>query len=243
MPPQMPPQSDLQKLQNSINQMEERGMTNDPRYNQARQLQQSMMRNGGGPPGGPPGPYPGPPQSAPMPPGAPGPGGDGSRNSFQNTQMLQLRAQIMAYRFLARNQPLPPQIAVAVTGRRPEQQQPGGPGPQPGQPGYGAGSPMGPPNAQAVPGNANAGSPRPPPGVGGPQGQQPGQQGHQQQQQGPGMKTNRITPISKPAGIDPVTLLQERENRLASRVAHRIDELSHLLVIFSYFAEFLSKFG
>jgi len=176
----------------------------------------------------PPGPYPGPPQSAPMPPGAPGPGGDGSRNSFQNTQMLQLRAQIMAYRFLARNQPLPPQIAVAVTGRRPEQQQPGGPGPQPGQPGYGAGSPMGPPNAQGVPGNVNAGSPRPP--QGGPQGQQPGQQGHQQQQQGPGMKTNRITPISKPAGVDPVTLLQERENRLASRVAHRIDELSHLPV-------------
>ena len=49
------------------------------------------------------------------------------------------------------------------------------------------------------------------------------------------MKTNRITPISKPAGVDPVTLLQERENRLASRVAHRIDELSHLPVIFLYF--------
>jgi hypothetical protein len=28
--------------------------------------------------------------------------------------MLQLRAQIMAYRILARNQPLPPQIAMAV---------------------------------------------------------------------------------------------------------------------------------
>jgi len=207
-------------------------MTNDPRYNQARQLQQSMMRNGGGG-GGPPGPYPGPhpggppPQNAP--PGAAGPGGDGSRNSFQNTQMLQLRAQIMAYRFLARNQPLPPQIAVAVTGRRPDQQQAGGPPPQPGQPGYGSGSPMGPPNAQAVPGNANAGSPRPPQNAGGPQGQQQqGQQGPQQQQ--PGMKANRITPISKPAGVDPVTLLQERENRLAARVAHRIDELSNVPV-------------
>lgn len=52
------------------------------------------------------------------------------------------------------------------------------------------------------------------------------------------MKTNRITPISKPAGVDPVTLLQERENRLASRVAHRIDELSHLPVIFLYFFSF-----
>jgi hypothetical protein len=36
-------QTDLQKLQNSINQMEERGMQNDPRYAQARQLQQSMV--------------------------------------------------------------------------------------------------------------------------------------------------------------------------------------------------------
>ena len=111
----------------------------------------------------------------------------------------------MAYRFLARNQPLPPQIAVAVTGRRPDQQQAGGPPPQPGQPGYGSGSPMGPPNAQAVPGNANAGSPRPPPSAAGPPGPpQQGQQGPQQQQQ-PGMKANRITPISKPAGVDPVT--------------------------------------
>merc|ERR1711988_528722 len=235
----MPPQSDLQKLQNSINQMEERGMTNDPRYSQARQLQQSMMRNGGA--GGPPGPYPGPhpgPGSHPSgpgphpggPPPQGGPGGDAGRNSFQNTQMLQLRAQIMAYRFLARNQPLPPQIAVAVTGRRPDQQQAGGPPPQPGQPGYGSGSPMGPPNAQAVPGNANAGSPRPPPSAAGPPGPpQQGQQGPQQQQQ-PGMKANRITPISKPAGVDPVTLLQERENRLAARVAHRIDELSNVPV-------------
>ena len=36
--------------------------------------------------------------------------------------------------------------------------------------------------------------------------------------------------MAKPAGIDPVTLLQERENRLAARVAHRIDELSTLPV-------------
>merc|ERR1712083_1163610 len=76
----------------------------------------------------------------------------------------------------------------------------------------------------------NAGSPRPgPPTAPGPQGpQQQGQQVPQQQQ--PGAKPNRVTPIQKPAGIDPVTILQERENRLAARVAHRIDELSHLPV-------------
>jgi len=39
-----------------------------------------------------------------------------------------------------------------------------------------------------------------------------------------------VTPIAKPAGIDPVTILQERENRLASRIAHRIDELTNLPV-------------
>lgn len=101
-------QSDLQKLQNSINQMEERGMQNDPRYAQARQLQQSMVARHGppGPPGiaPPPGGYPG---------GPPGPGGP-PPGSLAHTQMLQLRAQIMAYRILARNQPLPPQIAMAV---------------------------------------------------------------------------------------------------------------------------------
>ena len=36
--------------------------------------------------------------------------------------------------------------------------------------------------------------------------------------------------MAKPSGIDPVTLLQERENRLAARVAHRIDELQNLPV-------------
>merc|ERR1719347_2175873 len=43
-----------------------------------------------------------------------------------------------------------------------------------------------------------------------------------------GAKPNRVTPIQKPAGIDPVTILQERENRLAGRIAHRIDELTNL---------------
>ena len=50
--------------------------------------------------------------------------------------------------------------------------------------------------------------------------QQPGQQQGQQQQPGQGQvmnvqnKQNRITPLTKPAGLDPVILLTERENRL-----------------------------
>lgn len=49
--------------------------------------------------------------------------------------------------------------------------------------------------------------------------QQPSQQqGQQQPGQGQAMnvqnKQNRITPLTKPAGLDPVILLTERENRL-----------------------------
>ncbi len=75
----------------------------------------------------------------------------------------------------------------------------------------------------------------PHPGHGGPH---PGHPGQQQQphpgqpQHGPpqGPKMSRVTPVAKPSGVDPITLLQERENRLAARVAHRIDELSALPV-------------
>merc|ERR1712142_1109715 len=37
-----------------------------------------------------------------------------------------------------------------------------------------------------------------------------------------------VKPIATPVSIDPVTNLQERENRLAGRIAHRIDELTNL---------------
>lgn len=41
-------------------------------------------------------------------------------------------------------------------------------------------------------------------------------------------KQNRITPVAKPQGIDPIEVLKEKENRLTSRIAHRIEELSKL---------------
>ena len=94
--------------------MEERGMQNDPRYTQARQLQQSMVARHGQ--GGPMPPGAGPPPAG-YPGGPPGVGGP-PVGSLAHTQMLQLRAQIMAYRILARNQPLPPQIAMAVQVRK-----------------------------------------------------------------------------------------------------------------------------
>lgn len=38
----------------------------------------------------------------------------------------------------------------------------------------------------------------------------------------------RFTTVAKPAGLDPITILQERENRMASRIALRMDELVNL---------------
>ncbi|CAH2233927.1 jg14685 [Pararge aegeria aegeria] len=44
----------------------------------------------------------------------------------------------------------------------------------------------------------------------------------------PGAKQNRITSIPRPIGIDPLQILNERENRIAARIAYRMDVLSNL---------------
>jgi len=41
-------------------------------------------------------------------------------------------------------------------------------------------------------------------------------------------KPNRITTVAKPVGLDPITLLQERENRIAARISLRMQELQRL---------------
>lgn len=59
--------------------------------------------------------------------------------------------------------------------------------------------------------------------------QQPtGQPGPQPSQNGPAPtgKPSRISPMTKPMGLDPMAILQERENRLATRVALRFKTLS-----------------
>lgn len=60
--------------------------------------------------------------------------------------------------------------------------------------------------------------------------QQQPQQQQQQQTQGPQppVKQNRTTSCPKPVGLDPLIILQERENRLAARIAHRVQQLSNL---------------
>ncbi|XP_050537344.1 ATP-dependent helicase brm [Daktulosphaira vitifoliae] len=60
--------------------------------------------------------------------------------------------------------------------------------------------------------------------------QPPPQQQQQQPAQGTAAppKQNRTTTCPKPVGLDPLIILQERENRLAARIAHRVKQLSNL---------------
>ncbi|XP_026107085.1 probable global transcription activator SNF2L2 isoform X4 [Carassius auratus] len=79
--------------------------------------------------------------------------------------------------------------------------------------------PLAPTGTQAVPSTSLTSQPQPQPPAG------PGQPSLIIQLQ---QKQNRITPIQKPQGLDPVELLQEREYRLQARIAHRIQELENL---------------
>lgn len=47
-----------------------------------------------------------------------------------------------------------------------------------------------------------------------------------QAQAPPGQKQVKVTSIDRPEGIDPVAILQERENRLANRIVNRLQDLS-----------------
>lgn len=205
-------------------------------------------------------------------------------SAFSQVQLHQLRAQILAYKMLARGQPLSENLQLAVQGKRtlpaiqqpppqqtPQAQQqqpppqqplsnykppgmgmhtmgvpPTGTGPAPGMAGHAASMAPKPwaegqttdlsvastPQKLAVPPPSGRPSPAPPtaaptvalPGPSVPQ-PTPGQpapivQLHQKQ--------NRISPIQKPQGLDPVEILQEREYRLQARIAHRIQELENL---------------
>ncbi|XP_025830418.1 ATP-dependent helicase brm isoform X3 [Agrilus planipennis] len=195
-------QENLSALQRAIDSMEEKGMQEDPRYSQLLSLRART---------------------------------NGNNATLSQIQMVQLRAQIMAYRMLARNQPIPQQMAMAVQGKRPDgsPQCPTPPPSSPYQPSSGPPPPTGPgPQPQPV-GMKPGQPPIPPPtqGIrpGGPASLQQGQQQQQQQQQPqPQPKQNRVTTLAKPVGIDPLVILQERENRVAARIAARMEQLQSL---------------
>uniref|UniRef100_A0A8C6L8U3 SWI/SNF related BAF chromatin remodeling complex subunit ATPase 2 n=1 Tax=Nothobranchius furzeri TaxID=105023 RepID=A0A8C6L8U3_NOTFU len=184
-------------------------------------------------------------------------------SAFSPVQLQQLRAQILAYKILARGQPLPDNLQLAVQGKRslptmqqqqPQQQQQQAPGGSlyrpPGMPM----APLGGPQSSPLPAPPMQGlsqstpaqkhltpvpsgrpSPAPPQTPAVPTGPMLGSAAatHPPGQQVSPMlqvpqKQNRITPIQKPQGLDPVGILQEREFRLQARIAHRIQELESL---------------
>uniref|UniRef100_A0A8C2GQ25 SWI/SNF related, matrix associated, actin dependent regulator of chromatin, subfamily a, member 2 n=1 Tax=Cyprinus carpio TaxID=7962 RepID=A0A8C2GQ25_CYPCA len=157
------------------------------------------------------------------------------QSAFSPVQLQQLRAQILAYKILGRGQPLPENLQLAVQGKRSlptMQQQPINTSPYnrpPASPilsGQGSETPSA-PQKLLVPAPSGRPSPAPPLAPTGTQPPPPGPGNPSliiQLQQ----KQNRITPIQKPQGLDPVELLQEREYRLQARIAHRIQELENL---------------
>ncbi|XP_030327247.1 probable global transcription activator SNF2L2 isoform X6 [Strigops habroptila] len=219
---------------------------------------------------------PTPPQMTPSQPGPIMPGDPQAMNQpnrgpspFSPVQLHQLRAQILAYKMLARGQPLPENLQLAVQGKRTlpgiQQQQPPnafnrqsgiglhtmsgattGPGPAPGMPGHtaaitpktwteGQAPDMSVSNAQQkLPAAPPSGRPSPAPVAAQPAAAMPGPSVPQPPPGQPSpivqlqQKQNRISPIQKPQGLDPVEILQEREYRLQARIAHRIQELENL---------------
>ncbi|XP_041974353.1 ATP-dependent helicase brm [Aricia agestis] len=223
----------LNALQRAIDSMEEKGLQEDPRYSQLLAIRARTNTQ------------------------------DPSKGLFSNAQISQLRAQIAAYKNLARNQPIAQTIALIATGKRtgevpPECPTPPAQPPSPfGQAGAGAAGGGGAAGGDAARGGGGAPptplpmtgqmapptQPTPPlvnPPLGGappvrglaPRGPAPAPTGTPAQAQPgvptPGAKQNRITCIPKPVGIDPIQILNERENRIAARIAHRIEVLSNL---------------
>ncbi|XP_073979169.1 ATP-dependent helicase brm-like isoform X2 [Rhodnius prolixus] len=230
------PQENLSALQRAIDSMEEKGLQEDPRYSQLLALRARQAN-----------------MEPPRPPGQAGFGNESgppgpAKHSFSASQLQQLRVQIMAYRLLARNQPLSQQLALAVQGRETGEsansngvmQQPmRTPGPPGGQPPIQ--SPMtgqmAPPTGPAPTGGLRPAAPQqtqirqpvPQPGLNTQQTAVP-QPPAAAPVQPPTttLKQNRITTMPRPLGLDPILILHERENRVAARIVHRMEELNNL---------------
>ncbi|CAH1176276.1 unnamed protein product [Phaedon cochleariae] len=139
-----------------------------------------------------------------------------------------LNALMIQNRCLARNQPIPTSVLMGLQGKRPDGSAQFPTPPSSPFQGQGAGQTA----AADQPVAAGAGADGPPEvAAAGPPA--PGAQTAANQQRGPGgqlvpTKQNRLTTMPKPCGIDPVILLQERENRVAARIAARIEQVSNL---------------
>ncbi|KAM7357281.1 ATP-dependent helicase brm [Cochliomyia hominivorax] len=200
-------------------------------FQQAAQQQQQQQ--------GPPGPtipgHPGVPGPAPGPPGPQQPGQTGTPPQCPTPPASPYgqppgAGKMQPPPHVQQQQQMPPgpigQIGGPQAGPPPTpqdmHQMPNG-GKPPGPPMMGGGQP---PISSPMPATMAAQGIRPP----GPAGMQPQgmpKPGAPPPQQ-PMPKPNRITTVAKPQGLDPIVLLQERENRIASRIALRMQELQRL---------------
>uniref|UniRef100_H2YVT1 Transcription activator BRG1 n=1 Tax=Ciona savignyi TaxID=51511 RepID=H2YVT1_CIOSA len=183
-------------------------------------------------------------------------------SSFSQVQLYQLRAQIVAYKMLARQQPVPEQLMMATVGKRLPAGQPpptstptttaptteANPTQDPQKPVSTTPKPEGAPtettqilmfismNGQMViftllvtellykthlPLSFEAPPTKPLPET---LAQPPDLASLLQMPP----KTNKITPLKKPEGIDPNLILLQRENRIEARIAQRINELQNI---------------
>lgn len=227
-----PGQENLNALQKAIDSMEEKGLQEDPRYSQLLAIRANSKHS-----------------------------------SLSSPQLEQLRSQIMAYRQLARNQPLNKNLISMIRGQRPDGTPPQCPTPpssQISQPMTGPASAMS--QVPASPTNSNQNQAMPP--LGANQAKQqipptgsldPAKQSGTLQNQGPTLGStaqlcqgqrpnsqpqspraiapvgqpqmpskNRVTTLAKPVGLDPIIILNERENRMAARIALRMEQLKNL---------------
>lgn len=113
--------------------MQEKGLENDPRYNQLytilqgrppmMDMQDNTYGMGNMPSGVPPmhhgdmGPT-GLPGPSNIPDNTPRVSQKDTVKEFNSQQLLQLRAQIMAYKLISRNQPLPDHVKIAMLGKQ-----------------------------------------------------------------------------------------------------------------------------
>uniref|UniRef100_A0A182NDH2 ATP-dependent helicase brm n=1 Tax=Anopheles dirus TaxID=7168 RepID=A0A182NDH2_9DIPT len=200
-PPPPPGQENLNALQRAIDSMEEKGLQEDPRYSQLLALRANSKQQ-----------------------------------NLNAPQLHQLRGQIMAYRLLVRHQPISKQLASQILAQRADGTPPqcptppaspypnasaGGPSPQPGMPPQASQQPQQP--QQQPLHQQQGGSQQPPQQPQGPPHQVPnhgvGQPGKQPP---PGAASDVMGPNKPPVGTG------ERENRLAARIALRLEELTNL---------------
>jgi len=175
---------------------------------------------------------------------------NGEKSQFSQAQLYQLRCQIVAYKLLARQEPVPKQLMAATQGKQKQQQQGESPAASngPPQPQQQAQPPAVPPQQQNKPLDPNQRpvnedvKPKVQP-VNQNDAQAPSTsqaQDTKQQLQAPQQpqdlasllllppKISKLAPVKRPEGIDFSQILKERENRMEVQIAHRIHALENI---------------